>query len=76
MLRALVALHRRAGDLATARRAADDLVALDPYDEAGHELLVEVLGASGRPGEAQRVRDAHRAALVELGVVAPVPLVI
>lgn len=66
--------HRLAGAAADAQQwdelveHAVALIELDPYDERGHELLVEGLSRCGRHGEVQRAIDGYRAAMAELGL--------
>ena len=75
-LRELARLHRRAGE---PERAVDPLVRLlgtDPYDEAAHRELVEVLVAGGRHGEARRAFDRWHKAMRALDAPAPSRLVL
>jgi DNA-binding SARP family transcriptional activator len=51
------------GELATAERAARSLIALAPYRESGHRLLMETLAARGNRAEALLVYDALRVRL-------------
>ena len=56
-------------ELATAQRAARDLVSRSPFRETGHRLLMETLGASGNVAEALQVYEELRCLLRdELGV--------
>lgn len=48
------------GELDTAERAARSLIALAPYRESGHRLLMETLAARGNTAEALLVYDALR----------------
>jgi class 3 adenylate cyclase/DNA-binding SARP family transcriptional activator len=62
-------------ELATAQRAARDLVSRSPFRETGHRLLMEALGASGNVAEALQVYEELRCLLRdELGVT-PAPAV-
>ncbi len=54
--------HERAADLA--RR----LLTVDPYDETAHQVLVRVLAADGRHGEAKAAHDGYVAAMTELDI--------
>jgi DNA-binding SARP family transcriptional activator len=45
-------------ELATAERAAKELVGLAPYRESGYRLLMNTLVARGNGAEAMRVYDA------------------
>jgi pimeloyl-ACP methyl ester carboxylesterase/DNA-binding SARP family transcriptional activator len=72
---AVASAHRRLASAAEAGGRWDEVVgharsilALDPYDERGHELLVRSLVASGRRGEAQVAADRYRERMAELGV--------
>ena len=51
------------GELATAERAARRLIALAPYRESGHRLLMETLAARGNAAEALLVYDELRVKL-------------
>ncbi len=56
-------------ELATAQRAARDLVSRSPFRETGHRLLMEALGATGNVAEALQVYEELRCLLRdELGV--------
>ena len=56
-------------ELATAQRAARDLVSHSPFRETGHRLLMEALGATGNVAEALQVYEELRCLLRdELGV--------
>lgn len=68
----LIGAHRR---LAAAAREQDRAAAhataildLDPYDERAHELLVRMLAAAGRRGDAVRAEERYRQRMDELGV--------
>ena len=54
--------HEQAGDY------AGRIVMSDPYDEAGHRLLIAELAAQGRLGEARRAYDAYVERMGELAV--------
>ena len=65
-----VAAARRLGaraDPPTAVRSLRRLVALEPYDEVAHRLLVTRLREDGRLGEAADAEDHLAAVLDELG---------
>jgi DNA-binding SARP family transcriptional activator len=51
------------GELDTAERTARSLIALAPYRESGHRLLMEALAARGNTAEALLVYDALRTRL-------------
>jgi SARP family transcriptional regulator, regulator of embCAB operon len=51
------------GELATAERAARSLIALAPYRESGHRLLMETLSARGNSAEALVAYEALRVKL-------------
>jgi DNA-binding SARP family transcriptional activator len=70
VLHTLVDARRRRHDLAGARRATEALVALDPYDDVAHRLLVENLTAAGRHGEARAASQRFRDRMAEIGVAA------
>ncbi len=56
-------------ELATGVRAAQRLVSIEPFSEAGHRLLIQLLAARGERAEALRAFDALRILLrEELGV--------
>jgi len=57
---AAVALGVGGSELAPGERAARELVALAPYRERGHALLMEILAARGNSAEALRVYDELR----------------
>ena len=70
---AAVALGVGGSELAPGERSARELVALAPYRERGHALLMEILVARGNSAEALRVYEQLRARLRdELGA-APAP---
>jgi DNA-binding SARP family transcriptional activator len=70
-LRELVGLHRRADDLDQAATTLVRLLAADPYDESSHRILVEVLVAAGRHGEARRAFERWGQAMRLIDVPAP-----
>lgn len=70
-LRVLVELDRAAGGTEQAASYLRRLLQHDPYDEAAHRLLVEVLVAGGRHGEARRAFDRYARAMTGIGVQAP-----
>jgi DNA-binding SARP family transcriptional activator/ABC-type branched-subunit amino acid transport system substrate-binding protein len=57
--------HRLAGDPRAAVRAAEELVALEPYWERGYRLLMQAQSAAGNDAEALRVHDRCRRLLDE-----------
>lgn len=62
------------GELATAERTARTLIALAPYRESGHRLLMETLSTRGNTAEALLVYDALRRRLRdELGAAPSAP---
>jgi DNA-binding SARP family transcriptional activator len=68
VLHTLVDACQRRHDLGGARRATEALVALDPYDDVAHRLLVESLTAAGRHGEARIASRRFRDRMAEIGV--------
>jgi class 3 adenylate cyclase/DNA-binding SARP family transcriptional activator len=63
------ALALGGAELATAQRAARELVSRSPFRETGHRLLMEALAATGNVAEALQVYDELRCLLRdELGV--------
>ena len=54
-----------AGDHAAAVRAADELVALEPFRERGYRLLMQAQSAAGNDAEALRTYERCRALLAE-----------
>jgi SARP family transcriptional regulator, regulator of embCAB operon len=60
-------------ELATAERAATSLVALAPFRESGHRLLMEVLAARGNHAEALQAYERLRTQLREELGAAPSP---
>jgi DNA-binding SARP family transcriptional activator len=67
---ATAALRLGGTELATAERAAADLVSRAPFRESGYRVLMEALAARGNPAEALRVYDdLVRLLSDELGVV-------
>jgi DNA-binding SARP family transcriptional activator len=57
---AAVALGVGGSELAPGERSARELVALAPYRERGHALLMEILTARGNSAEALRIYEALR----------------
>ncbi len=55
--------HAEAGDPRAARAAAEQLVRVEPYREAAHQLLIEVLGRAGDRAGALGAYERCRAAL-------------
>jgi DNA-binding SARP family transcriptional activator len=70
-LRVLAELDRAAGDTEQAAYYLRRLLRNDPYDEAAHRRLVEVLVAGGRHGEARRAFDRYSRAMAGIGVSPP-----
>ena len=67
-LDSLAEVHRRSGDSAAAIRAAEELVALEPFRETGYRRLMEAHIAAGNRAEALRVYEQCRRLLAdELG---------
>lgn len=58
----------RSGNHLRAAELGRRLVEADPYDEAGHRLVVESLRAAGEPGEARRALQAWEEAFAQLGM--------
>jgi DNA-binding SARP family transcriptional activator len=54
--------HEQAGDY------AGRIVMIDPFDEAGHHLLIAALAGEGRLGEARHAYDAYAERMRELAV--------
>ena len=71
-LHRLLSMCRDGGDDEGALVVARRLLALDPYDEAGHRSCVELLTARGQHGEAERARTVYASRMCELGL-APAP---
>ncbi|WP_027342337.1 BTAD domain-containing putative transcriptional regulator [Hamadaea tsunoensis] len=67
-LRMLAQTSRALGDPASAVGYLLRLLAVDPYDEGGHQALVEARTAGGQHGEARRAYARYRAAMAEIGV--------
>jgi DNA-binding SARP family transcriptional activator len=68
-----VALGVGGSELAPGERSARELIALAPYREHGHALLMEILAARGNQAEALHVYEQHRQRLRdELGA-SPAP---
>jgi SARP family transcriptional regulator, regulator of embCAB operon len=70
---AAVALGVGGSELAPGERCARELVALAPYRERGHALLMEILVARGNSAEALRVYEELRARLREELGATPAP---
>ncbi len=70
-LRELADLCRRAGNRNQAAACLVRLLVADPYDEAAHRALVEVLVGAGRHGEARRAHDRWAKAMRSID--APLP---
>ena len=66
-LRELARLYADAGRPADALEAAYRLVALEPYDETAHLLVLRALGAMGRPEATARAVEWARERLAEVG---------
>ncbi|GAA1961407.1 BTAD domain-containing putative transcriptional regulator [Catenulispora subtropica] len=66
VLRALVEICREAADFETCIHYLHRILAVDPYDEQGHQDLIAVLTDGGSHGEARRARDRYRRAMAEL----------
>ncbi|MFP5308817.1 MAG: BTAD domain-containing putative transcriptional regulator [Actinomycetes bacterium] len=69
----LADVHLAGGDAAQARAVAEELVALEPYREAGHRHLMRAHVAAGDRAEAVRVHDRLRRQLAEELGVGPAP---
>lgn len=72
-LHGLARLCRRAGELEQAALHLVRMLAADPYDEASHRALVEVLAGAGRHGEARRAFARWTRAMRAIDVPAPDP---
>lgn len=72
--RFVTAAHRWAATLEEKGKTAElmalsrRLIEIDPYDEAGHRLLVGALLDAGHRREAEKTHDAWAAALAEIGI--------
>jgi SARP family transcriptional regulator, regulator of embCAB operon len=64
-LECLAEANRIRGDPAAAVRAADELVALEPFREGGYRLLMQAQSAAGNDAEALRTYERCRALLSE-----------
>ena len=64
-LECLAEANRLAGDPAAAVRAADELVALEPFRERGYRLLMQAQSAAGNDAEALRTYERCRTLLAE-----------
>lgn len=65
VLRALVSLHRQGGDLDAALERARTLVALDPWREESHRMVMELLTLAGEPAAALAQLEECRRILAE-----------
>ena len=72
-VRVAAELARRAGDEDQAVGGLVRLLAADPLDESAYRLLVGVLVAAGRHGEARRTFDRWTAAMASIDAPAPNP---
>ncbi|MEZ5097224.1 MAG: bacterial transcriptional activator domain-containing protein [Nocardioides sp.] len=72
-LRTAARLAGRAGDIDDAVVHLVRLLAVDPYDEPAHQLLVTVLVRARRHGEARRAFDRWTRANLEIGAQPPDP---
>jgi EAL domain-containing protein (putative c-di-GMP-specific phosphodiesterase class I)/DNA-binding SARP family transcriptional activator len=63
--------HHAAGDLAAAASAAERLVRVEPFSEAGHQLRIRLLGEAGDRAGAIRAYEHCRTVLAEELGVAP-----
>jgi DNA-binding SARP family transcriptional activator/Tfp pilus assembly protein PilF len=68
VLRTLVELSQRAGDVDDVVRNLLRIVTAEPYDEQAHRDLVSTLRTAGRHGEAARAFERYAAAMREIGV--------
>lgn len=75
VVRGVIGAHRRLATAAAAAGRTDDverhaagIIELDRFDEWAHELLVQTLAATDRPGDAIRADDRYRQRMAELGV--------
>jgi DNA-binding SARP family transcriptional activator len=68
VLRKLVELGQRAGDVDHVVRHLLRILTAEPYDEPAHRDLVSVLRAAGRHGEAARALKRYSAAMHGIGV--------
>jgi len=64
-LECLAEASRLSGDAATAVRAADELIMLEPFRESGYRLLMQAQSAAGNDAEALRTYERCRALLAE-----------
>lgn len=67
----LAASAAAAGDSSSTVEFCLRVLEADPYDDAGHRMLVAALAAAGRHGDARRSYDRFVARLAELGLPAP-----
>jgi DNA-binding SARP family transcriptional activator len=68
VLRVLVDMAERAGDVDDVVRYLHRILAIDPYDEQAHRDLVNALTESGRHGEASRAFRRYTEAMNDIGV--------
>lgn len=73
-LRSAAGLAGRAADVDQAITLLTRLLAVDPYDEPAHRLLLAALDRAGRHGDARRAYERWARANAELGIAAPEPL--
>jgi DNA-binding SARP family transcriptional activator len=70
-VRALAELCRATGETELAVSYLQRLLEQDPYDEAGHRCLVEILVAGGQHGQARRAFARYTEAMAAIGVRPP-----
>jgi DNA-binding SARP family transcriptional activator len=75
-LRDLAGISRRTGDPEQAATCLVRLLAADPFDESAHRMLVGLLVAAGRHGEARRAFDRWRTAMCSIDAPEPDPAVL
>lgn len=75
-VRLLARLHGEAGDVDGAVGYLLRLLAKDPYDEDAHRARVRMLVTGGRHGEARRAFAGYAAAMHEIDVTAPDPVLL
>ena len=64
-LECLAEANRMTGDVAASSRAAEELVALEPFRERGYRLLMQAQSAGGNDAEALRTYERCRTLLAE-----------
>ena len=64
-LECLAEANRLAGDVPASSRAAEELIALEPFRERGYRLLMQAQSAGGNDAEALRTYERCRALLAE-----------